>query len=190
LVATGTLHRARCRPRPARLATVPKPGRRAASRQVNCLMNRGSMATCRSPELPGRPRDPCQQSRRRRLEGTESRLGTGSRVARVSPTTPTRAPGWPLALCRLDRHSCRRTLLAAERLSPRPVNAYARCVRDRGPWDVPGANSWVGRTGPTQQSSSRRKTGFYRMLTAAPDGRPRGDRRARLWVRSPRAPAR
>src|SRR5262249_18589049 len=33
-----------------------------------------------------------------------------------------------------------------------------RQLRDRGPWDVPGANSWVGRTGPTQQSSSRLKT--------------------------------
>src|SRR6516165_6029211 len=71
-------------------------------------------------------------------------LRTESGVARFGPTTPKRAAGSPLALWRLDRLSCCRTLLAAERLSPPPVNAYARCVRDRGPWDVPSANSWVG----------------------------------------------
>src|SRR5262245_5891148 len=35
-------------------------------------------------------------------------------LARVGPTTPTRAPGLPLALWRLDRFSCCRTWLAAE----------------------------------------------------------------------------
>jgi hypothetical protein len=49
------------------------------------------MDTCQSPELPSRAHYPCQQSRPRRGDGTKSRLGTESRVARFGPTTPTRA---------------------------------------------------------------------------------------------------
>src|SRR5262249_11624220 len=47
--------------------------------------------------------------------------GTGAAevvLARVGPTTPTRPPGLPLPLSRLDRLSCCFTLFAPERLSP------------------------------------------------------------------------
>jgi hypothetical protein len=54
---------------------------------------------------------------------------------RVGPTTPTRPPGLPLALWRLDRLPCCRTLFAGERLSPsarervRPPDGAARIGR-------------------------------------------------------------
>ena len=42
----------------------------------------------------------------------------GRHLARVGPTTPKRPPELPLALWRLDRLSCCRTWIAAERQSP------------------------------------------------------------------------
>jgi hypothetical protein len=58
-----------------------------------------------------------KRCRRRRLI-----IPTDWRVARVGPTTrpttPKHPPGLPLAPCRPDRLSCRRTLFAAVRLSP------------------------------------------------------------------------
>jgi hypothetical protein len=49
----------------------------------------------------------------------EREPGFGSKpTTRFGPTTPKRPPGLLLVLCRLNRLSCRRTLFAAERLSP------------------------------------------------------------------------
>src|SRR5271166_528847 len=45
--------------------------------------------------------------------------------------TPTRPPGSPLALCRLDRLSCCRTLFATERLSPSARERVRQTRRDR-----------------------------------------------------------
>jgi hypothetical protein len=57
-------------------------------------------------------------------------------VARVGPTTPTHPPGLLLVLYRLNRLSCRRTLFAAERLSP---SACERILRP--PRVIPGEDA-------------------------------------------------
>jgi hypothetical protein len=67
----------------------------------------------------GRPRRPrrCAGSLCRHLV-LSTRSGAHVNGARNSPTTPTRAPGLSLTLCRLERLSGCHTLFAAERLSP------------------------------------------------------------------------
>jgi hypothetical protein len=63
----------------------------------------------------------------RNLENRYHDTGDDNQIlARVGPTTPTRPPALPLALCRLERLSSLRMLFAAERLSP--------SARERGPF--------------------------------------------------------
>src|SRR5262249_1716064 len=84
-------------------------------------------------------------------------------AARVGPTTPTRQSGLPLAVCRLDRLSRRRTLFAAERLSP--------SARERVPIEKPA-------TRPATEANQR--CGQCRLLTEPPDSA--SGLRRRPWV--------
>jgi hypothetical protein len=73
-------------------------------------------------------------------------------LSRFGPTTPTRPPGLPLALCRLDRPSCCRSLLDHERLSP---SARERVLADLGLLPLVG-RSWVGPSGRRKVEDTRR----------------------------------